>query len=182
MYEPITIERLSAYVDGVKELDRLLYYKKGIEEKIGSLNGVDYSQTKVNTGKNQKISEQERFTIALEKVNKRIDEWKIWLNAEHEIIITQIARVKKWEYRKILVLRYVEGWKWAEVVQEFFEFEKDYEEEKHTKYRETIMRWNRNAIKELEEVSSKPYIPATKQLGLPEIEENEEKNLLEINY
>lgn len=167
MYEPITIERLDAYLDGVKELHQLFEQKQAIEEKIGSLSGIDYTRTKVSSGNSPKDTEQERFAIALEKVNQRIDELKFWTKSEHSIITTQIARVKKWNYRKVLVLRYIEKWKWSEITQDFFWLESDYEEAKDTKYRETIMRWNRQAITELENISNKPYKPITKQLHLP---------------
>lgn len=168
MYEPITIERLNTYIEGVKELDLYLQKKQALEEKIGSLSGIDYSQTKVNAGNTHKISEQERLAIALEKLNKHIDDLKFWLKAEHEIIKSQIARIKKWNYRKVLVLRYIEKWKWSEIIWEFFWQEADFEEQKETKYRERIMYWNRQAIKELEKISNQAYKPITKQLALPE--------------
>lgn len=49
---------------------------------------------------------------------------------EHKIIKTQIARIKKWNYRKILVYRYLEKWKWSDIISDFFGFEEDFEEEK----------------------------------------------------
>lgn len=169
MYEPITIKRLNDYTEIVKELDFLLRQKEQIKSKLGILSGVDYSKIKVTAGNRQKTSEQEHYAMALQKVNKKIDEYKAWLVPEHSIIKTQIARVKKWNYRKILVLRYLEKWKWSEIIQDFFEFEDDYETEKDTKYKDIVMYWHRRALEELEKVSAKPYVlRSLKQLVLEE--------------
>ena len=169
MYELITIQRLNDYTEIVKELDFLLRKKEQIKAKLGILSGVDYSKIKVTAGNGQKISEQEHYAMALQKINKKIDEYKAWLVPEHQIIKTQIARVKKWHFRKILVLRYIEKWKWSEIIDEFFGFEDDFEEEKNLKYKDKIFDWNRRALAELEKVSAKPYVKASKQLTLKEI-------------
>lgn len=169
MYEPITLERLDNYTEIVKELDHLLRQKENLISKISSLQGVDYSKIKVTTSNSVKTSPQEHYTISLEKINKKIDEYRTWLPPEHEIIKTQIARVKKWNYRKILVLRYLEKWKWSEITAEFFEFEPDFEDEKDLKYKDTIMRWNRQALAELKKVSEKSYVKREKQLTLKDI-------------
>lgn len=169
MYEPITIKRLDDYTEIVKELDFLLRKKEQIKAKLGILSGIDYSKIKVTAGNGQKTSEQEHYVMALQKINKKIDEYKAWLVPEHQIIKTQIARVKKWNYRKILVYRYLEKWKWSEIIQDFFEFEDDFEEEKNLKYKDKIFDWNRRALAELEKVSAMPYVKASKQLTLKEI-------------
>lgn len=166
MDEPITIERLEYYTEAVKELDNLLEKRESIIKKTSVIKGVDYSKIKVTSGNASKLSEQEHSAMALEKINSRIDEIRFWLKKEHEIIKTQISRVRKWKYRKVLVLRYLEKWKWAEIIQEFFSFEEDFEEEKVGKYKDKILYWNRQALKELEEISSKPFIKAQKQLNL----------------
>lgn len=165
MYEPITLERLKYYTEIVKELDYLLNQKTNLSKKIGLLQGIDYSKIKVTSGNGNKISEEELYAMTLQKINSRIDEIKCWLTHEHEIIKTQIARVKKWNYRKILVLRYLEKWKWSEIISEFFSFEEDYEEEKGDKYKFKILYWNRQAIQELEKVSTKPFIKKIEQLN-----------------
>lgn len=176
MYEPITIQRLNDYTEIVKELDFLLRKKEQIKAKLGILSGVDYSKIKVTAGNGQKTSEQEHYAMTLQKINKKIDEYKAWLVPEHQIIKTQIARVKKWNYRKILVYRYLEKWKWSEIIQDFFEFEEDFETEKDTKYKDTVMYWHRRALEELEKVSNKPYLPAVEQLPLNERSNNAERN------
>lgn len=167
-YEPITIERLNNYAEIVKEYETLLRHKKNLIERVGMLQGVDYSRIKVQTGNGPKITEQEHYTMSLQKINSKIAEYEAWILPEKEIIKNQIARVKKRDYRKLLIFRYIEKWKWAEIIQEFFEFEKDYEEEKGGRYRDIIMYWNRRALEELQKISSKPYEPIIKQLNLIE--------------
>ena len=102
MYEPITKERLENYSESVRELDSLLKQKEGIKQKIGSLSGIDYSRIKVSSGNGSKISEQEHYVMSLQKINERIDRLRALVIPEHNIIKTQIARVKKWNlYVKI---------------------------------------------------------------------------------
>ena len=165
MYEPITIERLDNYAEIVKEYDYLLRQKNNLIKKLG-LKAVDYSKIKVTSGNGAKISEEEHYVMSLQKINAKIADYEIWLKPEKEIIKTQIARIKKWHFRKILVLRYIEKWKWSEIIDEFFGFEDDFEDEKNLKYKDKIFDWNRRALAELEKVSAMPYIPSTKQLVL----------------
>lgn len=163
MYEPITIERLDNYAEIVKEYDYLLHQKNNLIKKLG-LKGVDYSKIKVTSGNGAKISEQEHYVMSLQKINAKIADYESWLKPEKEIIKSQIARIKKWHFRKILVLRYIEKWKWSEIIDEFFGFEDDFEDEKNLKYKDKIFDWNRRALAELEKVSAMPYTPSTKQL------------------
>ena len=166
MYEPITIERLDNYSEIEKEYKFLLRQKENLIKKIGTLSGVDYSKIKVTSGNGAKISEQEHYVMSLQKINSKIADYESWLKPEKEIIKTQIARIKKWHFRKILVLRYIEKWKWSEIIDEFFGFEDDFEDEKNLKYKDKIFDWNRRALAELEKVSAMPYKKATKQLVL----------------
>lgn len=168
MYEPITIERLDNYSEIEKEYNFLLRQKENLIKKLG-LKGVDYSKIKVTSGNGVKISEQEHYVMSLQKINSKLHEYEGWLPFEKEIIKTQIARIKKWHFRKILVLRYIEKWKWSEIIDEFFGFEEDFNEEKNLKYKDKIFDWNRRALAELEKVSAKPYVKASKQLTLKEI-------------
>lgn len=175
MFEPISIARLEEYTDKVKELDKLLEKKKKILERAAGTHGVDYSKIKVTSGNSQKTSEQEHFAMALQKVNAEIEflKYKCFgvygLLEEHAVLKTQIARIRKWNYRKLLVYRYLEKWKWSEIVQDFFEFESDYDDEKNGKYWDIVMYWHRRALEELEKVSNKPYIPALpKQIRIGE--------------
>lgn len=169
MYEPITIKRLDNYSEIEKEYKFLLRQKENLIKKIGTLSGVDYSKIKVTSGNGAKISEQEHYVMSLQKINAKLHEYEGWLPFEKEIIKTQIARIKKWHFRKILVLRYIEKWKWSEIIDEFFGFEDDFEEEKNLKYKDKIFDWNKAALAELEKVSAKPYVKIEKQLVFKEI-------------
>ena len=145
----ISTKRLLDYTEIVKELDFLLNKKERIKERISLLKSPNYADTKVTTGGKKNISEEENYVIKLEKINKKIDEYKAWLLPEHNRIKQEIGMIKKWQYRKLLVYRYLEKWKWSEIIQEFFEFEDDFDEEKDFKYKEKMMYWHRQALKEL---------------------------------
>lgn len=160
-FEPITLERLTNFGEILKEYDTLKRHKKLLIDKIGSIKAVDYSKDRVQSGNGNRTSEEERYAMKLETINNKIKEYEEWIIPEKEIIKNQIARVKKRDYRKILIYRYIERWKWAEIIQEFFELEQDYEEERQGKYRDTMMYWNRRAVTELEKISAQPYIKVT---------------------
>lgn len=168
MYEQITRERLDNFAEITKEYERLLEKKQFLLIKVGTVHGVDYSKTKVMSGNAKPTTEQERYAQALFSVNEEIRKYEAFLKPEREIITIQISRVKKKNYRSLLVWRYIEKWKWSEIVREFFETKEDYEDQKHYKYRDTLMYWNRRALEELAKVSSKPYIQASRQLVLGE--------------
>lgn len=167
-YEPITLERLDNFSEILKEYETLKRHKQNLIAKCNTLKSIDYSKIKVQTGNGAKTSEQEYYTMKLEQINSKLVKYEAWIPPEKEIIKNQIARVPKRDYRKLLILRYIEKWKWAEIVQEFFEFENDYGDEKNTKYKDTIMYWNRRALEELQKISAKPYAPIAKQLNIQE--------------
>lgn len=170
-YEEITPQRLDNYSAIVREYETLLRHKKNLIEKIGVLHGVDYSRIKVQTGNGPKTSEQERYAMALQKINSKIAEYEAWLPSEKQIIKNQIARIANREnatdYRRILVLRYIEKWKFSEITQELFWLEADFEDN-IDKYRDKTMRWHREALQELEKISKQPYVPIAKQLHIQE--------------
>ena len=158
MYEVITIDRLDYFSRVVDEYNKLLERKEKIKNKLG-LKGVDYSKDRVQSG-SKKPSEQERYVMALQKVNAEISEFEAWIKPEKDIIKNQIARISRSEYRYLIVRRYIDRLKWSEIVKEFFEFEADYEQEKYDKYRDKVMYWNKRALEELEKISARPYISA----------------------
>lgn len=141
MENVITIEKLKEFSDKLNELDYLCRIKNKIEA-----NKDDEAVIK-------------KINIKIEKLNRIIIEDK-------KNIKTHINRLKKWNYRKILILRYIEKWKWREIIHEFFSYEDDFENEKFDKYKDTIMRWHRQAIMNLEKVSTKPFLSNSKQLVL----------------
>lgn len=171
MYEPITLQRLDDFITISKDYDTLLRKKHKILEKVGSIKAIDYSKDRVQSGNGQKTSEPEHYAQALQKVNNEIKKYEAWLSPEREIIKNQIARIKKRDYRKLLVYRYIELWTWKEIAQELFEFEPDFWENEpkkimNRKYWDYTMYYNRRAIAELEKISAKPYVKANKQLHL----------------
>ncbi len=147
----LTLDMLNDYTEDVRELDFLLRKKEFIKEKISALKSPDYGKSRVTSGNGTRTSEQEHYVIALEKINNKIEQCKMRILPEHEFIKKSIAAVKKWQYRRLLVYRYLEKWKWAQIIEEFFEFEEDYDEEKNFKYKEKILYWHRQALKALVE-------------------------------
>lgn len=167
-YEPITLKRLDDFGEIMKEYETLKRHKRNLIEKCNTLKSIDYSKIKVQTGNGPKISEQEHYAIKLQSINDKIREYEAWIRPEKEIIKNQIARVPKRDYRKLLILRYIDKWKWSEIIQEFFEFELDYEDQKNYRYKDTIMYWNRRALEELQKISAQPYVPVAEQLHIKE--------------
>ena len=168
VYEPITLQRMSDFVEIQKEYQELLDRKKKMTARLSSLPAVDYTRVHVANGSSKPISAQERYVLALERLNAEIRKYEGWLPLEKEIIKNQIARISKPRYRQVLILRYLERWKWSEIIEECFWFEPDFEEEKHNKYKDIVMYWNRRGLEELEKVSNKPYVPISRQLVLDE--------------
>ncbi len=171
IYEEITPERLDNYSAIVKEYETLLRHKKNLIERIGGLRAVDYSRERVQSGNAPKTSEQERYAMALQKINSKIAEYEAWIPTEKQIIRNQISRISNREnasdYRKILVLRYINRWKFSEITQELFWLENDFEENEN-KYKDKTMRWHREALQELEKINKQPYVPTAKQLHIQE--------------
>ena len=178
MHEPITRERLDRYLDNCK---MLVYYeqkKRNLEKKVG-LSGVDYSKIKVTTGNGQKVSEQERYAIILERINKEISTLRAEIKPEHDIIIAQIRRVNSSRSRTIITLKYIEKRSTQDLVEYFFcddplwnpnnnlqEFKKTPEYEN---YRRQYLLWQQKAIEDIEQISGAPFTPANqvfKQLYL----------------
>lgn len=145
----LTVEKLQQYSDNVKELDFLIRKRELIKRRLSSPQGVDYEKTKVTSGNGPKLSTEERYAISLEEINKKIDEKMKNLRSQHQLIKERISSIAKWQYRKLLVYRYLEKQKWSEIIADFFEYEEDYDEEKENKYKDRIMYWHRQALKEL---------------------------------
>lgn len=176
MYEPITKERLERYVDRCQQLADCIEKKERIIKEMGSVSGIDYSKTRVMNGSCSNISQQERYAIKLHLVNKEIDECKAFTIPEHKIITTQIARLKNYKFRKIITLKYIEGWMSEEIIEDFFmgdvlwnpdnNMKLFKQTQEYSNFKRTYMFWQKSALEELEEISSKPYISVNKQLTL----------------
>lgn len=155
----ISQDILKAYADNIRYLERLKNIRRFMRERIGNIQSVDFSKIKVINGNSQHTSEQKRYAIKLEKINKEIEELENWCNDTKQKILSNIRRIHKHEYRKILIYRYLELWKWAEIIQDFFEFEEDFEIEKDGKYKQNVMYWHRAAIQELEKLRYNVFVP-----------------------
>ena len=162
MQAGLTKQRLEDFAVIMTEYGRLLEKKRKIMNKLG-LKGVDYSKDRVTSGA-AKSSEQERFVMALQKVNADIAEYEAWIAPEKAEIKGQLCRIKEPRYRKIIVLRYIDRWKWSEIVQEFFWYEPDFEEQKFLKYKDNVMYWHRRALEEVEKLSGTPFVPVQRHL------------------
>lgn len=136
--------------------------------KINSLKSINYANDKVTNGASSHLSEQERYAMKLEKINGLISECESILFPAKERLKKQISRIKRAEYRKILILRYVERWKWSDIIEECFWYESNFEKT-DPKWKDKIMQQNRAALFQLEKLSDKPYIPTEEQLHIEAI-------------
>lgn len=143
-------------------------YKKlrlQIINKINTLKSIDYSKDRVTNGASTHISEQERFAIKLEKVNKLILEAESVLIPAKKRLVEQIRRIKNPNLRAVLILYYVEYRKMKDIVEYLFDVQLDYEEKKDTTYLDCVKRWKREAIEKLEDLNKSAYVPV-KQLQI----------------
>ena len=167
-YETITKDRLKTYLDKVQELNFLLQRKHNLEVKCG-LKGVDLSKTKVTNGNSKPFSTPEHHAIELERINNEIKRSMAFLDTEHKELTTQIGRLKRWYWRRVLVYKYIEAWKMPEIISYFFSDEEDFEIEKDAKYRKKVERWLDEAIDNLQTVSEKPFIQKERQLVIEDL-------------
>lgn len=157
---------LEWYGDAWRVYDEYLKQREALLKRINSLKSIDYSKDRVTNGASIHISEQERFAMKFEKINALIRECEEILLPAKDRLKKQIARIKRAEYRKILILRYIERWKWTDIIEECYWYEDSFDKSDISKWKDKIMQQNRAALKKLEELSEKPFIPAEKQLNL----------------
>ena len=138
--------------------------KTQLANKINSLKSIDYSKDRVTNGASNHISEQERYALKLEKVNKLIKEAESVLLPAKERLIKQIKRIKNANHRAVLILYYVEHRKLTDIVEYIFDVQLDYEEKKDTTYLDLVKRWKREAIEKLESLNT-AFVPV-KQLQI----------------
>lgn len=73
------------------------------------------------------------------------------------IIKQAINKVKKENYRQILTMRYIYGFKWCKIVKTLFKNETDFEIQKDYKYRDKAFYWHRQALKALRKTNREEY-------------------------
>lgn len=168
-YEPITPERLKDFKNKLDRLNYLVNQKKFMIEKAALLKSVDFSKDKIKSPSKKILSAPEIYTITLEGINKEIEDLKYHvfktqsddeygLVEENKIISTQLERLKKPEYKTLLIKRYIEGQKHSVITYYFFCAEPDFEEN-FQRYIEKEQDWHKAALKQLAKISEQPYIP-----------------------
>lgn len=162
---PINKEWLEWYGDAWRVYEDYLKQKEVLEKRINNVSGVNYSNVRVTNGSSQFLSEEEKYILRLEKINRLIKECEDILLPAKNRLKQQISRIHKSEYRKVLILRYIERWKWVDIINECFWYEEDLNYN-FEKYKTKIMYWNKAALERLEEISERPYIPAHEQIKI----------------
>lgn len=143
-------------------------YKKlrlRLVNKINSLQAVNYAKDRVTNGSSIHVSEQERYAMKLEKINRLIAEAESVLLPAKNRLVAQIRRIKNPNFRAVLILYYVERRKITDIVEYLFDVQLDYEEKKDTTYLDCVKRWKREAIEKLEELNNTAFVPV-KQLKI----------------
>lgn len=172
--------RLERYGGWLNELSQLLEEKRIYEEHLSAIKAVDYSKSRVTNGNSRALSSQEIFVAKLQEVNQQIDCLDKKIMEEREIIERQLGRLVNPTYRKILKKRFVEQKSVFQVSYElriwrFYiehpeinssELQAAFHNEYTLKYRDEIMRLQRQALSQLERISLTPYIPETSQLTI----------------
>lgn len=164
-HSTINKEWLEWYGDAWRVYEDYLKQKDILEKRINAVAGVNYSNVKVTNGSGHFLSEEEKYILRLEKINRLIKECEEILLPAKSRLKQQIARIHKSEYRKVLILRYVERWKWVDIINECFWYEEDLNYN-FEKYKTKIMYWNKAALERLEELSQQAFIPTQIKIGL----------------
>ena len=154
LWTVIKKDRLNRHRNLVTKLDFLRKRKFEILNQFG-LKAYDYSKIKVMAGNGKRTTDQERAVIALEKINKEIDELAAIVLPEQAEIEKQIVRLdaysNDWRHSDILKRLYVDGESLKDVITTY------YGEDTKTN-RRSIEGLRDTAIKMLEKVSTKPFI------------------------
>lgn len=159
MPEQITKERLKSFYDSCIYAKKLEAQLEEFKKQFNTLKAVDTTNTKVINGDAKPHSPQENYLQTIESKSSKLKAVKTRIDAEKILIQQQINRLKKPEYRDILIERYILLKDWKHISFEYFGNEKDYWTYRDSKYHFTVMTWHKRAVKELEAISLKPFIP-----------------------
>lgn len=160
-YEKVNKDRLMRYKQYVSELNTLYERKHELLATMG-LKSYDFSKTKVMSGNRRKMSEEEQNAIRLEKINKKIGEIEPIVRAgrvEFEAQIERIAHLD-WRYKEILQAYYIDDVSAKEIVINLFGVDAEKDQDKWKQF----YRLQKSALRELQKVSTKPFIEIEKQL------------------
>lgn len=172
--------RLERYGDLLRELSEVMEAKRIYEEHLNAIKGVDYSKIKVTNGSSKHISSQETFVAKLQDINQQIARLDKKIMQEREIIERQLGRLVNHTYREILKMRFVEqksvyqvsyALRFSHFLKEnpvipASEWQAAFYDAHLLKYRDEIMRLQRQALSQLERISLTPYIQETRQLTI----------------
>lgn len=172
--------RLERYGGLLRELSELMEEKRIYEEHLNAIKAVDYSKIKVTNGSSKVTSTQETFVLKLQEINQQIDRLDKKIMQEREIIERQLGRLANHTYRQILKMRFVEQKSVYQVsytlrLSQFLkenpatpttELQKAFYDAHILKYRDEIMRLQRQALNQLAKISLIPYVQETSQLTI----------------
>lgn len=175
MNEQITKESLQRFFNLVQYWRKLLERKQVIIETL-SIHGVSYSDTKVSSGNSKKLSEQERYVIALERINNELSKLSSELEKNKEFIKSQLRRMTNPISSKIIQLKYIDNWHTWEIIEDLYignpkwnpnmdleEFKKSPEYEA---FRNDFYKREARAISELEKLTGQAFVPNQNQLRI----------------
>lgn len=175
MNEQITKESLQRFYKLFKYWRELLERKQAIIETLG-IHGVKFSDMKVTTGNAKKASEQERYVIALERINNELSKLSSELEKDKEFIKSQLRRMTNPISSKIIQLKYIDNWHTWEIIEDLYignpkwnpdmdleEFKKSPEYEA---FRNDFYKRETRAIAELEKLTGTAFVPNQNQLRI----------------
>lgn len=158
MPEQITKERLKSFYESCIYAQKLELQLEDFRKQYNALQAVDLTHTKVINGDAKPHSPQEKYLQTIENKSRKLSVVKSKIDSERIIILQQIQRLKKPEYRDILTERYIQLKGWKQISFEYFGNEKDYWTYRESRYHFIVMTWHKRAVKELEAISKTPFV------------------------
>lgn len=170
----ISIDKL-----GMKRFNELCkYWQRLLNQKMGIINtltihGVSYDGIKVTSGNGKRLTEQERFVIALERIDNELKSVTKELEEYKQVLLDNIKRLTPIS-SKIIQLRYIDQWQTWQVIEDLFigdprwnpnmdleEFKKTPEYDYFRKY---YYKLENTAINQLVKVTGQAFVPNQNQL------------------
>lgn len=165
--EIITKSRLKKYYAAACYLIKLGRELEEFKKNYNALKSSNFENVRVTSG-SKKISPEEMYLISLANKEKKYKRFIDFVESEKPIIKAQIDRVSNPDYHNILTDRYINLLDWKLIELEYFGNESDFWVQRDFKYHFVTMVWHDRAVKALEKISQKPFIPADKQLLIGE--------------
>lgn len=163
--EVITKERLRRFYAAACYLEKLEREYAAFKTNYNTLKATNFENVRVTSGV-RKYSPEEMYLISLANKEKKLENYKNFVNSERIIIKSQIDRLTNTDYQNILTDRYIHLLDWKLIELEYFGNEPDFWNQREFKYHFVTMVWHDRAVKALEKISHKPYIPVHEQLTI----------------